>query len=101
LMLETVAELCGLDPTEVQVAVDGCSVCVFGVPLESMARAYARLAVATSGGEPRDEALDRIRRAMQGFPQATGGTQRFSTGLMEAADGALVAKGGAEGLECA
>ena len=27
--------------------------------------------------------------------------QRFSTGLMEAAEGALVAKGGAEGLECA
>ena len=36
---------------------------------------------------------------MMAHPWATGGAGRFSTALMEAVPG-LVAKGGAEGLEC-
>jgi L-asparaginase II len=37
---------------------------------------------------------------MMTHPQAVGGPQRFSTRLMEALPGRIVAKGGAEGLEC-
>jgi L-asparaginase II len=33
-------------------------------------------------------------------PRATGGAERFATLLMEAMPGRIVAKGGAEGLEC-
>jgi L-asparaginase II len=100
LMRRTVAELGGLEPPEVAVAVDGCSVSVFGLPLSSMARAYARLGAARAEGDDRERALARIRRAMQVFPRVAGGVGRFSTALMEAVSSRLVVKGGAEGLEC-
>ena len=97
---ETVAELCGVAPESLSLGIDGCSVCVFGAPLQAMARAYAKFAAARAGGDARERALERIRSAMMEFPVATGGGRRFSTQLMIAADGTLVAKGGAEGLEC-
>ena len=65
-----------------------------------MARAYARLATAREGADLRGRSLARIRLAMQRFPRATGGEGRLSTRLMELAGPSLVAKGGAEGLEC-
>jgi L-asparaginase II len=37
---------------------------------------------------------------MAQYPRAVGGEGRFSTVLMECTRGRLVAKGGAEGLEC-
>jgi L-asparaginase II len=100
LMLDTVAEACGVDPGTVAVAVDGCGVSVFGLPLAAMARGYAALAAARPEGGARERALDRIRRAMMRHPQAVGGRGRLSTALMEAGGGRWVAKGGAEGLEC-
>jgi L-asparaginase II len=100
LMRHTIAEVCGANPETLAVAVDGCSVCVFGLPLSGMARAYAKLAAARPDGSPREQALHRIRRAMSAHPRATGGEGRFSTLLMERTAGRLVAKGGAEGLEC-
>jgi L-asparaginase II len=101
LMRRTIAEMCGLPPDRLAVAVDGCSVMVFGAPLARMARAFARLASASAtDADPRERALARIRGAMQAHPRAVGGVGRLSTALMEAAPGRLVAKGGAEGLEC-
>ncbi len=100
LLHRTVAEMCGLRAEQVASAVDGCSAPVFAVPLEAMARGFARLATAKPNGDARERALDRIRRAMVANPWAVGGRGRFSTALMEAVPD-LVAKGGAEGLECA
>ena len=100
LMHRTIAELCGVDVGSVPVAVDGCSVSVFAVPLAGMARAYARLVTASAAGSPRDRALARIRNAMRQHPVATGGVGRLSTELMACTDGRLIAKGGAEALEC-
>jgi L-asparaginase II len=100
LMRRTIAEMCGVSPESLEVAVDGCSVCVFGLPLAAMARGYARFAAAAPGGDPRERALSRIRTAMCAHPRAVGGEGRFSTVLMEETGGRLVAKGGAEGLEC-
>ena len=100
LMRKTVAEACGVAPESLAVGVDGCSVSVFGLPLTGMARAYAKLAVARSDGDARERALARIREAMRAWPRATGGASRLSSELMERTAGRLVAKGGAEGLEC-
>jgi L-asparaginase II len=100
LMRRTVAEVCGVSAESLAVAVDGCGVSVFGLPLSGMARAYALLSAATPDGDPRQRALSRIRDALRAYPRATGGEGRFSTLLMEATRGRLVAKGGAEGLEC-
>jgi L-asparaginase II len=101
LMRDTIADVCGVASESLQVAIDGCSVSVFGLPLPGMARAYARLASAREdAADPRGRSLARIRLAMQRFPRATGGEGRLSTRLMELAGSSLVAKGGAEGLEC-
>jgi len=98
LLHRTVSAVCGVAPERVPIAIDGCSVCVFALPLSAMALGYARLA--SNPTDARGRALSRIRAAMMAHPWATGGAGRFSTALMEAAPG-LVAKGGAEGLECA
>ena len=99
-MRNVVAELGGLSPSALQTAVDGCSVPVFALPLAAMARSYARLASARAEGDARERSLARIRGAMMLHPRATGGAERFGTLLMEALPGRVVAKGGAEGLEC-
>jgi L-asparaginase II len=99
-MKHAVADSCGVVPESLSVGVDGCSVSVFGLPLSGMARAYARLATARADGDARERAMARIRAAMQAWPRATGGAGRLSSALMERAPGRLVAKGGAEGLEC-
>jgi L-asparaginase II len=96
----SVAEMGGMAPSALETAVDGCSVPVFALPLAAMARAYARLASAGESGDDRERSLARIRRAMMSHPRATGGAERFATQLMEAMPGRIVAKGGAEGLEC-
>lgn len=101
LMRRTVAEMAGLAPEDLGVAVDGCSVWVFAMPLAAMAAAWARFGAARADGPtPRERALARIRGAMTGFPRATAGSGRFSTDLMDVTGGRLVAKVGAEGLEC-
>jgi L-asparaginase II len=99
LMHRTVAEICGVPTEQVPIAIDGCSVCVFAMPLAAMARGFARLAGASVSGDARERALATIRDAMRANPWAVGGVGRLSTALMEAAPH-LVSKGGAEGLEC-
>ena len=93
-------DLCGVPSDELKTATDDCGVPVFATSLPVMARLYARLAAALDAGEARERALHRIRTAMTSYPQAVGGAQRFSTRLMEVLRGRMVAKGGAEGLEC-
>lgn len=101
LMRVTVAECCGVTPESMTVGIDGCSVAVFGLPLSAMARGYSRLAtvMASGGSDPRGQAMRRIGRAMTSFPVAVEGKESFSTAVMSASQGRLVAKGGAEGLQ--
>jgi L-asparaginase II len=98
-ILRAMADLAG-PGAELRTATDDCGVPVFATSLSVMARLYALLAGAREQDERREQALARIRRAMMAHPQAVGGAQRFGTRLMEALPGRIVAKGGAEGLEC-
>jgi L-asparaginase II len=96
--LESVAKWTGLPPGEIGQAVDGCGVVEFALPLEQMARAYARLACAFTNGAG---APKRIVGAMQTRPFLIGGTDRFDSILIEESGGRIVAKIGAEGVHCA
>ena len=100
LMRESVAAACDVSAESLDTGVDGCGVVAFGAPLGAIARAYAWLAAADARGDARARALARIRDAMRAHPVATGGTGRFSTVLMEVTGGRLLAKIGAEGVEC-
>ncbi|WP_309668942.1 asparaginase [Gemmatimonas sp.] len=92
---ETVATWAGMTPEQVRVAVDGCGVTVFSLPLANMALSYARLAHASTHG---DETSRRIVHAMTTHPFLVGGSDRFDTRLMEAIGGNVLCKVGAEGV---
>ncbi len=93
-----VAEMCGLEPSRLQTAVDGCSVPTFAVPLQAVALAFARLADSRALGEPRAEACVRIFRAMTSCPEMVAGEGSFDTECMRHGRGRLLSKGGAEGF---
>jgi L-asparaginase II len=93
--LETVSRWAGLAGNAIGRAVDGCGVPVYSMPLENMARAYARLAAAASR---REEVPRRVVDAMLTQPFLVGGTERFDTVLMQESDGRILAKVGAEGV---
>jgi L-asparaginase II len=92
---EVVAKWSGIDEREIGQAIDGCGVVEFSLPLQSMARAFARLATAMQQGE---DAAGRIYHAMVGRPFLIGGSDRFDSILIEATDGRAVSKIGAEGV---
>jgi L-asparaginase II len=99
-ILASVARMTGVPAAKIPRAVDGCSVPVFRVPLAALALAYARLVGDGPPGESAREASARrrIAGAMAAAPEMLAGTGRFTTGLVRAFEGALVAKEGFEGV---
>ena len=94
-ILENVARWTGVPAAGLRLAVDGCGVVVFALPLDAMARSYARLAAAAARG---DEVPQRIVHAMTSRPFLVGGTERFDSILMEQTEGRVLCKVGAEGV---
>jgi L-asparaginase II len=94
-VVEMISRWTGVPAASLQIAVDGCGVPVFGLPLEAMARSYARFGSAAQRGE---EVPSRILNAMTRNSFLVGGTDRFDTVLMDETDGRVVAKVGAEGV---
>jgi L-asparaginase II len=92
---DAVARWSGVDAAHIGQSVDGCGVVVYALPLEAMARAFARLARAARAD---DDVPARIVHAMRTRPFLVGGTDRFDTVLIEETDGRVVAKVGAEGV---
>jgi L-asparaginase II len=102
-ILGHVVDFFGVPEEAIGLAVDGCSVPTYRVPLSAAARAYAALAdpLATSiaGSTARTAAaVSRIVRAMTGVPEMVAGPGRFTTRLMEVTGGRVLAKEGAEGF---
>jgi L-asparaginase II len=93
--LARVAEWTGLDAGGIVQAVDGCGVVVFALPLEPMARAYARFADAARRSA---EVPSRIAHAMRTRPFLVGGSDRFDSAIIEATQGGVIAKIGADGV---
>jgi L-asparaginase II len=93
--LRMVSRWTGVAAHRVLVAVDGCGVATFGLPLEAMAIAFARFAVAAERG---DDVASRIFGAMRSRPFLVGGTDRFDTVVLEETEGHVIAKVGAEGM---
>jgi L-asparaginase II len=94
-VLAVVADWSGLPADAIGCAVDGCGVVEYALPLDAMARAYARLAAAAAHG---DDVPGRILHAMVTRPLLVGGTDRFDSVLIEECDGCVIAKIGAEGV---
>ncbi|MEO7521067.1 MAG: asparaginase [Gemmatimonas sp.] len=91
----TIAQWTGVAADRIPLAVDGCGVTVFALPLANMALSYARLAAAAKRG---DDAPARIVGAMNSNPFLVGGSDRFDSVIMEAYQGRVLCKIGAEGV---
>jgi L-asparaginase II len=100
-ILETIEDMCNIPKEEIQLSVDGCGVPVHQLPLLHAALGFARLAKPNETLAPkRAAALETIRNAMIQHPEMVGGTDRFDTDLMKIYDGRVVAKAGAEAVQC-
>lgn len=100
---QTVARLFGTTVAELVTATDDCGLQTYVFPLVEVARAFALLADPGAATDPERrrsaDALVRIRDAMMAAPEMVGGTQdSLDTMLMVRRAGAIVSKGGAEGL---
>lgn len=94
-------EMCGLDLGGAVRGIDGCGVPTWAMPLANIARGMARVAAPASLPAARAAALTRLFGAITAHPYLVAGRGRFCTALMEAAEGRLLAKTGAEGVYCA
>jgi L-asparaginase len=92
-VLAAIDQAAGLGGAEVPIAVDGCGVPTFGLPLERMAAAFGRLVRHELVG------AERVAAAMTAHPALVEGPGSAATEVMQAIPGA-VAKGGAEGILC-
>ena len=79
-------------------AIDGCSAPNFAATLQGYARAMAFFANARDDGPIREKAAARLRRAMAAYPELVAGTGRACTELMQAMQGRVSIKTGAEGV---
>jgi L-asparaginase II len=75
------------------IAVDGCSLPVFRLPLSALALGYARLVAPAAG-----PIAERITRAMWERPEMVAGAGRFTTEFLAAGPGRWIGKEGAEGV---
>jgi L-asparaginase II len=91
----TISEVARIPKEEIEIAIDGCGVPVFGLPIYNMALAYSQLA------NPSERIhLKEIASAMTHHPFHVAGTRRLDTIIMEETKGRVVAKLGAEAVYC-
>ncbi|MBT9558165.1 MAG: asparaginase [Myxococcales bacterium] len=106
------AQVASASGAEIRTVTDGCGAPCFVLPLSAMARAYARLAEATSkslengaensidAGAPAPSLLGAIGRAMSQEPWWMSGDGRLDLELVRGASEPLVSKVGAAGVLC-
>jgi L-asparaginase II len=90
---ECLSRYCEVDVSAAPVGTDGCSVPTWAVPMDKIARGFARLAKMSNA------ASQWIIRAARAHPFLIAGTGRFDTKVMQAVP-RLFIKVGAEGVFC-
>lgn len=100
LVKQVVEHLVDLNEPSVVWSIDGCNLPAPAVPLQAMARLYAKFATAadtTTHDDHQEAFMSRIFHAMTIYPEMVAGEGRFCTTLMEAYRGKLIGKVGADG----
>lgn len=96
--LAAMAEMAGLNASDLTVAVDGCAAPAPMMPLAALATAVARIADPSGLAPARAKAAKRLDAAVRAHPLFVAGTNRPCTTMIEAARGAASVKTGAEGV---
>ncbi len=86
---------------DANVAIDGCSVPTFALPLAALARAFARFGTGHGLARGRAAAAGRLRAACAAKPWQVAGTGQFVTEVMQHFGARVFVKTGAEGAYCA
>lgn len=95
---QAVADVAGLSENELAMGIDGCSAPNYAMPLQNLARSYARLASASSN-DAWGEHLAPLRDAMISHPELVSGTARNDLLLTQVGRGDWVCKIGADGVQ--
>jgi L-asparaginase II len=97
--LECISKFTDVPKSEIKLGVDGCAAPNFALPISGMANSFSRLVFPPKSfdGETR-EACRKVVTAMINYPEIIGGTGRLDTEIMQAAQGKVISKVGAEGV---
>ena len=95
---QVLSEMGGVDLREADEGVDGCGVPVIAMPVSAIARGFAALADPDRLNPRRAAVVRRIVAAMAAHPDLVAGMGRFETRIIDAYAGAVIVKGGAEGV---
>ncbi len=93
-ILSSISHWADLPRERIATGLDGCSAPNYAMPVFNLARLYAALI----GSQ--DTIPHRIVLAFVKHPEMIAGEGRFDTGIMRATRGRILAKTGAEGVEC-
>lgn len=98
-ILEAMAAFAEMPAGKIKIAIDGCAAPNFAMPVAAMAKSFVNLVSppAEMDGKLADAAA-RIVSAMVKFPELIGGSERLDTMLMQAAEGQIISKVGADGV---
>jgi L-asparaginase II len=97
-ILDTVSRFTEIPVNKIKIGIDGCCAPNFALPLSAMATSFKNLMRPESFDENTRSACGRIVSAMTKFPELIGGTERLDTILMQAAEGKIISKVGADGV---
>ncbi|HMO81191.1 MAG TPA: asparaginase [Pyrinomonadaceae bacterium] len=98
-ILKVISRFTQIPESKIGTATDGCAAPNFALPLASMAKSFMNLISPPDDLDQRTkEACGRIVSAMRAFPELIGGSERLDTIMMQAAEGQIISKVGAEGV---
>lgn len=95
---DALGEMAGVDMRRLPWSYDGCGIPVIAMPLQSMATAFARVAVPDDLAARRRDALDRITSAIAQHPFMVAGSGRLCTEVMQLTGRRILIKTGADGV---
>jgi L-asparaginase II len=99
-ILSVISTIADYPEGRIAVAIDGCGVPTFALPLHHLALAFSRLA-SRQAANSQSEAAARLLEAITAHPFAVAGSGRFDTRLAEVTQGRIIGKMGAEGVYAA
>ena len=98
-ILATLADMCQLPVSEIELGTDGCSAPNFALPLFHAALGMARLCDPRALPEKRAGACRKITAAMSAHSEMVSGYGEFDEQLMRVGAGKIITKRGAEGFQ--
>src|SRR5205085_1191079 len=98
-ILSTLAQMCKLEKSQIELGVDGCSAPNFAMPLYNAALSMARLCDPIELSEARAAACKKITSAMMTHPEMVSNHGEFDCELMKVGAGKILTKRGAEGFQ--